>query len=562
MLRLVSDAFLARSKAPGPVSRRGIRSFHDYFVAHLPSSSLHPEERAAAGFGHHRLPRDKSTVHATGQTDAAPSVAPAATGAGASRDTTVVRIPIRHAKHHLGVSISRGTRAHNEDAYQAGTIAIPAFARRRPVSWNREKEQWGKSGGRPDGDGGNDPQVFYYGVFDGHGGNECSDFLREQLHAYIEDAAVQFQLTSILAATGAHSNPATGLAGGSGETVADGHDAAASSKGQVKKKDPEELQKRLLLAWKSMVGGYFRRFKPDYFSSSAGGRGDFLKEENFPFNRSGKTVKLSRVGIETVFTYAFLKADFDFVAAQVKKEVEDAVLADRALNEGDIADQQFGSARAIGGPKRFVGGSTCSLLLISTPTPAPYWDPTATATLLTAHVGDTRILLCNTKSGAPTALTAEHHPSQPAEARRLRRYAGSLVTDSFGEERVTGLANSRAFGDVGSKRYGVSAEPDIRLLEIGPAEYSFAVLVSDGVSGTLSDQEIVDVAKEAKTPEQAAAAIVSFATEVADEADNSTAIVVRLGGWERRAEGGVGSLGTKELRDYRRQDAQTPRRRT
>lgn len=76
----------------------------------------------------------------------------------------------------------------------------------------------------------------------------------------------------------------------------------------------------------------------------------------------------------------------------------------------------------------------------------------------------------------------------------------------------------------------------------------------------MSDQEIVDVVKEAKTPEQASKDVVAFATEVSNNGDNATCLVVRLGGWERRSEGGLGSLGTKEIRDYRRNEALDPRR--
>lgn len=81
------------------------------------------------------------------------------------------------------------------------------------------------------------------------------------------------------------------------------------------------------------------------------------------------------------------------------------------------------------------------------------------------------------------------------------------------------------------------------------------VLVSDGVAGTVPDQEIVDVVKEARTPEVGAREVVGFATEVGVEGDNATALVVRLGGWERRGEGGGGSVGTKEGREWRRREA-------
>jgi protein phosphatase PTC6 len=199
--------------------------------------------------------------------------------------------------------------------------------------------------------------------------------------------------------------------------------------------------------------------------------------------------------------------------------------------------------------------------MISTPTPTPFWHPASPSTLLTCHVGDTRILLCSTATGNAIPLTTNHHPSSPGEGSRLRRYAATFVTDSFGEERMSGLANTRAFGDKQSKRLGVSAEPEIRRVELGPADYSFLVLVSDGVSGTLSDQEIVDIIKEAKTHDEGAKDVVSFATEVSREGDNATCLVVRLGGWERREEGGVGAVGTREVREWRRQEATDPRSR-
>jgi protein phosphatase PTC6 len=124
---------------------------------------------------------------------------------------------------------------------------------------------------------------------------------------------------------------------------------------------------------------------------------------------------------------------------------------------------------------------------------------------------------------------------------------------------LTSHSNTRAFGDMASKRIGVSAEPELTRIEIQPAEYAFMVLVSDGVSGTLSDQEIVDIVKEAKTADEAAKNVISFATEVSQDGDNATCLVVRLGGWERRQEGGVGSLGTKEARDFKRDAAGDPR---
>lgn len=366
---------------------------------------------------------------------------------------------------------------------------------------------------------------------------------------------------------------------GGDDAGSDGDRAVDSAGGVMGELDAEDLQKSLVSDWRETVGGYFKRFQPQWFPAVS-------KEDNASTKDNSS--------IESVLSYAFLKADLDFTTAQAAKHTaptkqdspepseDDPVLSDRPLNDNDLlfhperpASQNLQhrpSARGsspdlsspIGGKSRFKGGSTASTVYISTPTPTPFWHPAAPSTLVTAHVGDTRILLCRTNDGAAIPLTTDHHPSSPVEATRLRRYAAAFVTDSFGEERILGLANTRAFGDIASKRIGVSAEPEIVTTQLRPAEYSFIVLVSDGVSGHLDDQEVVDVVKEARTPAQAATDVVNFAVETSSGeggADNATALVVRLGGWERRSEGGGGSLGTKEKRDYRKREAEDPRMR-
>ncbi|KAL2020770.1 hypothetical protein VTK56DRAFT_7968 [Thermocarpiscus australiensis] len=528
------------------------RHFHNYFVTHLPSSSLHPDSRSSAGPGH-KLPRSASTPHTPG-----PGSAPAAAPPNMpSRDLTVVRIPLRSAKHHFGVSVSRGQRVYNEDTNQAGTIHMPAFAKRVPISLVRSQASKTAGEGTSADSALGDPQVFYFGVFDGHGGSECSEFLRDELHGYIEDAAAKFQLQSSL------KTDRTGQAGrtdstrdpdsatGQGETT---HQQDLPPAAHESASVASQLESELLEEYKRTIGGYFKRFRPAHFSPPpASSSPDRPPQQPRPAT------------VESVLTYAFLRADLDFVTAQARKpDPDDPYFSDFPLNRDEILGSPHlpPSGHGIGGPTRFKGGSTASVALISTPTPSPFWHPAAHSTLLVAHVGDTRILLCETATGKPFPLTSDHRPSSPAESRRLRRHAAaSLVTDSFGEERIRGLANSRSFGDMTSKRVGVSAEPDITRHELRPAEYAFLALVSDGVSGPLSDQEIVDVVKEAGTPEEGARRVVEYATEVSEDGDNATCLVVRLGGWERRSEGGVGSLGTKEMRDMRRAEALDPRRR-
>jgi len=301
--------------------------------------------------------------------------------------------------------------------------------------------------------------------------------------------------------------------------------------------NPSDLQTNLMKSWRETVGGYFRRFKPPGLTPPS---------------------PPTKPTITTILTHAFLQTDLTFLLAQLRltTAASDSIRSDAPLNAHDrlYTPTHFPSSDHRP-PAPFKGGSTASIALISTPTPTPFWHPSTPCTLYTAHCGDTRILLCRVSDGAACPMTTNHHPSSPTESERLRRYAATFVTDSFGEERMSGLANTRAFGDMSSKRMGVSAEPEIRHLELNPSEYAFMVLVSDGVAGTVPDQEIVDVVKEARTPEVGAREVVGFATEVGVEGDNATALVVRLGGWERRGEGGGGSVGTKEGREWRRREA-------
>lgn len=559
------------------------RSFHNYFVTHLPSSSLHPDSRSTPG-PHHKLPRAASAPHTPGPGSSAPASPPNMP----SRDLTVVRIPLRSAKHHFGAFSGRGSRPSNEDTHQAGTIDIPAFAKRAPMSLVRS-ERNNSAGEAVTADSPfGDPQVFYFGVFDGHGGSECAEFLRDELHGYIEQAANEFELKSSLrkkskvpkdkAAPSETTEPSIaprraldGVNFKSAEEVKEQLDATPVTNGKmptaasqdpvpVKADMPKaiKLEKELCDEYKNTIGGYFRRFKLALFGND-GSAGD-------PTSPASVTSK-PKVSIESILTYAFLRADLDFVTAQARKpDPDDPYVSDNLpLNRDEVLGSSPHTVpsghNVIGGSTRFKGGSTASVALISTPTPAPFWHPNAHSTIVVAHVGDTRILLCETATGLALPLTSDHHPSSPTESRRLTRFAeSSLVTDSFGEERISGLANSRAFGDMRSKRIGVSAEPELTRLQLGPAQFSFLALVSDGVSGTLSDQEIVDVIKEARTPEEGARMVVGYATEVSVNGDNATCLVVRLGGWERRSEGGLGSLGTKEMRDARRAEADDPRR--
>lgn len=180
--------------------------------------------------------------------------------------------------------------------------------------------------------------------------------------------------------------------------------------------------------------------------------------------------------------------------------------------------------------------------------------------LTVAQVGDTKAILVD-RNGEAHALTEPHHPSNPMEASRLRRYSANyFMTDSFGEERFISLANTRAFGDLNYKEMGVTAEPDVAQFVIGDAKViqnvltpdeirthtvgglggdeAFLILCTDGVTNEITDQEIADIVMvnfnnrghPKATPQYCAEEVIKFVEYIGGD-DNATCLVLRLNGW-------------------------------
>ncbi|KAI0051888.1 protein serine/threonine phosphatase 2C [Auriscalpium vulgare] len=168
--------------------------------------------------------------------------------------------------------------------------------------------------------------------------------------------------------------------------------------------------------------------------------------------------------------------------------------------------------------------------------------------LTVAHVGDTRILLCAVDHGRVHPMTENHRAEGRTESIRLRSMMGTgLMADSFGDTRWMGaLQNTRSLGDLKWKRFGVTAEPDVRTKLLEGRSWAFMVFVSDGITSVVSDQEIVDLARDALDPKRAADRILAYAEEMGS-GDNMTAIVVPLAGWGHV----TGPDSTKSLREYR-----------
>ncbi|KAL0090934.1 phosphatase 2C-like domain-containing protein, partial [Phycomyces blakesleeanus] len=254
--------------------------------------------------------------------------------------------------------------------------------------------------------------------------------------------------------------------------------------------DLPELLKRL-----RAFGGYFKRFKiPGIFKNLVDQEGRRL---------SGVTD--TDMSVEQRIMLGFLMSDVYCIDSLLKTD----------------------------GKQQEHEGSTGSIAIVEPHDDRAFWE-SQRYDIIVGHVGDTRILVCDSCSGEAVALTTgDHHPGNPLEQERLRKLAGYVTTDSWGDDRILGLlATSRAFGDSKLKRYGVSSEPDI-------------VLVTDGVTSVMSDQEVVDIVKQYKDPTTSAKHIVDICDQFGSE-DNITAVVVRLKDWGAR----MNDL-TLDLRKYR-----------
>ncbi|KAG8940809.1 hypothetical protein FRC00_012777 [Tulasnella sp. 408] len=177
-------------------------------------------------------------------------------------------------------------------------------------------------------------------------------------------------------------------------------------------------------------------------------------------------------------------------------------------------------------------GATASVALLQSLDPQAPFFATQDLALTVAHCGDTHVLLCGAGSARAYPMTEAHHADTREEQARLRRMGQGIVTDSFGEARYMGaLANTRGFGDTKYKYFGMTPEPEIRTRRLKGRTWSSLILLSDGITSVLSDEEIVDLARQAPSPQRAAENVMSFA-ETIGLSDNATVIVIPLaGGW-------------------------------
>ncbi|CAE7240969.1 unnamed protein product [Symbiodinium necroappetens] len=230
-----------------------------------------------------------------------------------------------------------------------------------------------------------------------------------------------------------------------------------------------------------------------------------------------------------------------------KPNLTDEHLRDAVLEACALVDDEF---LCWARQHEAMDGSTLLLALV-------YAEQGGAYRLLVANVGDSRAVLCRAAK-EPSAqqqplqacrLSEDHKPNRPDEQQRIEALGG--VVDLYGVWRVFcpsqvffggraiprwGLAVSRAFGDLLLKepqKYGceqvrgglVTAEPELRVVELDPAVDRFLVLACDGVWDVLQDSDAAAVCASAAGVELASHSLVRHAF-AAGSGDNLTAVVM------------------------------------
>jgi len=156
-------------------------------------------------------------------------------------------------------------------------------------------------------------------------------------------------------------------------------------------------------------------------------------------------------------------------------------------------------------------------------------------TLVLAHVGDSRAVLCRGKTAIE--LTHDHKPDRADETARITSLGGTVerMEGSGSIARVNGhLAVSRAFGDLRMKETQrfISSEPEITVMPLAD-EDRFVILASDGLWDVLTNQEAVDFVRRDSQKHKVAKNLVKRALKIGTT-DNITAVVIWLT-WVGRA---------------------------
>ena len=148
-------------------------------------------------------------------------------------------------------------------------------------------------------------------------------------------------------------------------------------------------------------------------------------------------------------------------------------------------------------------------------------------------VGDSRCIIIS--GSTVITLTRDHRPSNADERSRIEDSGGVIVlklTSSGSTEYIahptngSALMMTRALGDHSFEPAGVIPDPEIVNYQIHSGD-RFCCLICDGVWESVTEDELLQLAKGRRSPQRLAAAIAKLAIRNGSK-DNVTAVVCKL----------------------------------
>lgn len=150
-------------------------------------------------------------------------------------------------------------------------------------------------------------------------------------------------------------------------------------------------------------------------------------------------------------------------------------------------------------------------------------------TLYVANAGDCRAIV--DFEGSVRQITQDHKPDTDTEKARIAKYGG-FVSPASSEDvpRVNGqLAVSRSIGDIALYPH-VTWVPDVYIVKLQPKKNTVLVLASDGIWDTMSNEDVMELfknANDASTMKFAAQRCMNEAQRRGSR-DNMTVLAVKL----------------------------------
>jgi protein phosphatase 1L len=151
--------------------------------------------------------------------------------------------------------------------------------------------------------------------------------------------------------------------------------------------------------------------------------------------------------------------------------------------------------------------------------------------LVVSHVGDSRVVLVNSR-GVAEELAPDHHPDAPTEKARIEERGGVITYRGcwrvYSPEEGFYLAVSRAFGDICLKmpKQVIDADPDITVREITPDD-KWLIIASDGLWCRVENDQAAACIRTSSSAQEATERLILEA-KLRNTHDNTTVIVVKL----------------------------------